>query len=80
MYVNNDVRLRLCLSYIIISRFVGLAEDPQVLAARAPELFGVRLGPIVIRFIFTVALDDCRTIPRCRARREYLMSESGCFV
>jgi hypothetical protein len=27
-----------------IARFVGLAEDPQVLAVRAPELFGVCLS------------------------------------
>ena len=27
--------------------FVGLGEDPQVLAIRAPELFGVRFAPFV---------------------------------
>lgn len=26
-----------------LNRFVGLGEDPQVLAIRAPELFGVRI-------------------------------------
>lgn len=25
----------------VVCRFVGLGEDPQVLAIRAPELFGV---------------------------------------
>lgn len=31
-----------CLTYFWFCRFVGLGEDPQVLAQRAPALFGVR--------------------------------------
>ena len=31
-----------CVSHIIVFRFVGVGEDPQVLAQRAPELFEVR--------------------------------------
>jgi hypothetical protein len=41
MYVDPTCRI-VSLTWFVF-RFVGLAEDPQVLAERAPELFEVRI-------------------------------------
>ncbi len=33
---------------LIVCSFVGLGEDPQVLAIRAPELFGVSINSLLV--------------------------------
>ncbi len=54
-----------------MTRFVGLGEDPGVLAIRAPALFGVSqfidLHPFDIG-VHIYSLDDCRRVSRCCER------------
>ena len=54
---------------LTFNRFVGLGEDPQVLAVRAPALFtvsGHNLGHI--KLANRIVLVDCRYIPSCDKR------------
>ena len=54
-----------------MTRFVGLGEDPGVLAIRAPALFGVSQFIVLLSFDIGVhihSLDDCRRVSRCCER------------
>jgi hypothetical protein len=43
-----------------MSRFVGLGEDPGVLAIRAPDLFGVRISEFGLDLLAEIVLKDDR--------------------